>query len=418
MRRGIIAGTMLLLLLGLAVSVAIVAWPEEETTSEAILPSASPTLPLAPARLTVNSPMVEWRSSTTQPWQSAFTLMVEGNLLQTRNGGNATVTFFDQITLQIGDESLIEVLALRGQDTTQANILLNLVHGNLMATVGEVNLFQIQTAMYTLSAKRATFHLMVNGTTSEVTVEQGQVLLVTQGGQSQVVTAGMALSASLGEELAAPRPASTATFTPTATLTWSPTHSITDTNTPTPSFTSTPTVTWSPSHNVTVTDTPSFTPTPTVTWSPTLENTTATFTPSHVSLTPSFTFTSTYTATNTSSPTIRATLTASHTPSATSTPTLIPTNTPRPTQTASLTPVPECVGRIVATGGLFVRTIPDPEGTTIVALPFNATVTLIGQSNSGNWYKVEHPDAPQGGWMASNLLETTEDCRINMPTVQ
>jgi hypothetical protein len=51
----------------------------------------------------------------------------------------------------------------------------------------------------------------------------------------------------------------------------------------------------------------------------------------------------------------------------------------------------------------------------LLALPVDSVVNLLGQSISGNWYQISAPDVPAGGWMASNLLETSEDCRLNLP---
>jgi hypothetical protein len=70
---------------------------------------------------------------------------------------------------------------------------------------------------------------------------------------------------------------------------------------------------------------------------------------------------------------------------------------------------------VTAAGGLFIREAPLPDADPLVALPFDEQVILLGQSLSGNWYQVQHAEGT--GWMASNLLDTTQDCRINLPLV-
>ena len=65
-------------------------------------------------------------------------------------------------------------------------------------------------------------------------------------------------------------------------------------------------------------------------------------------------------------------------------------------------------GVIIAPDGVFVRSGPGTEYPTIGTIAFDRTVTIIGQSEGGEWLVVELPTVPVSeGWVAAEFVEVT-----------
>jgi hypothetical protein len=99
------------------------------------------------------------------------------------------------------------------------------------------------------------------------------------------------------------------------------------------------------------------------------------------------------------------------------TPTLVPTRTPSPTPTATLTPsatltpgaftIPGAItATLNTTDTLRVRAEPSTDSAILGRLRPGAVVTLLAQSDDGEWWQIAFPDANQRGWISAQFVGT------------
>jgi len=368
-----------LLLGGLALGVLVLGvllYPRPKTAPPQRLPTYTPTPALGRAALRVAQPIMQWRPNAQAPWQNAASVQIalEGDELRTDATGGGEISLSDDTHIILLPNSHLQLITLRREHAA-----INLLAGRYQHTVGAWGGYEVSTpALERITANRAVFTLWVspNGQT-RLEVLQGEVTAQARG-ESQMISAGFMVNVLPGQRVQNPAliPSATPSPTNTATLTPSPTN----TPTLTPTNTSTPTLT--PTNTSTATLTPTNTSTPTLPPSPT---NTATLTPTDPNLT---------------------------NPSPTATATPIATNTPRQ---VSQTAAGVCTALVNYPNGLRVRAGPGMDYQRIGFLADGEQITILGQSLTGNWYRVQHPSLPAGGWMASNLLAPAPDCPRYLP---